>query len=122
MTNALTTEATAQQPSAPASDDLAAFFVEHGYVVVEKLLATEEIEALQADLIKLARGEYPCPSLQPLSDGISDTEALERILCIHQPHFVSDTIKQFTTHPKIAQVLGQVVGAHLHPSMWNSGV
>ena len=102
--------------------DRAGFFAEHGYVVAENLLTNEELDELEADLVKLARGGYPAPSLKPAGEGVSDKAALEGILCIHFPHFVSPTIKRYTSHPKIAEVLAEVVGAHLRDGHWNGGV
>ncbi len=100
----------------------AARYVEQGFVVVENLLTTDEIAELQEDLVKLARGKYPSASLEPISAGVSDEEALRRILCIHQPHFVSPVVEYFTRHPRIADVLGQVVGAHLAAGHWDGSV
>ena len=93
-----------------------------GYLVVENMLSDAELAELEMDLVKLVRGGYPAPSLKPVSDDVPDKEALERILCIHMPHFVSPIVRRFTQHPQIADVLGQVVGAHLADGYWNGGV
>ncbi|MEM9305307.1 MAG: phytanoyl-CoA dioxygenase family protein, partial [Pseudomonadota bacterium] len=98
------------------------FFAEHGYLAVEELLQPAEINELRDDLVRLARGAYPCRSLEPLPADVSDAEALEQILCIHMPHFVSPTVKRFTVHPAIADILGRVVGAHLAPGFWDGSV
>jgi len=97
-------------------------FVEQGFLVCEHLLAEQEIAELQADLLALARGRYPCEALQPLEGGITEDEALRRILCIHQPHWVSPVIEGFLKHPAIAAVLSRVVGAHLPASWWDGSV
>ncbi len=102
--------------------DPAELYVEHGYVVVENLLSSDELAVLEAELLKLARGGYPASQIKPVPDAVSDKDALERILCIHMPHFVSSLIKDFTTHPVLADVLGQVVGAHLRDGHWDGGV
>ncbi len=97
-------------------------YVEHGFFVAEGLFGADELAELKTDLIRLARGEYPCKSLQPLPAGIDDAQALERILCIHMPHFVSPVVKRYTSHPAIAETLGEIVGAHMADGLWNGGV
>ncbi len=107
--------------STPAMD-LADAFRDQGFVIVENVLTADELKELETDLIKLARGGYSARSLNPVSSDVSDEKALERILCIHMPHFVSDVIKSYTSHPAITEVLGKVVGAHLQDGYWNGGV
>ena len=102
--------------------DEADFYAAHGYLIVEDLLNGDELAELEADLIKLARGGYDAPGIKAVPAGVSNAEALERILCIHMPHFVSPVIRRFTTHPGVAQILGRIVGAHLQPGHWNGGV
>ena len=106
---------------APTTDQ-ADFYAEHGYLVVDNLLTSDELAELEADLVKLARGGYPTRQIKSVPDDVSDKASLERILCIHMPHFVSPVIKRYTTHPKLAEVLGQVVGAHLRSGHWDGGV
>ncbi len=106
------------------------FYAEQGYLIVEDLLNGAELAELEADLVKLARGGYDAPGIKPVSAGVGDaesvtesvTETLERILCIHMPHFVSPVVRRFTAHPGITEVLGRIVGAHLRPGHWNGGV
>ena len=74
-------------------------YVDLGYITVSGLVTDEEIEELQADILKLARGEYPCKSLEPLPATVSDEEALCRILCLHQPHNISPVILKYVKHP-----------------------
>ena len=98
------------------------FYAENGYLVVENVLTADELAELEADLVKLARGGYPTKGIKAAPENVGDKQALERILCIHMPHFVSATIRSYTTHPKIAAVLGQVVGAHMRDGQWDGGV
>ena len=102
--------------------DQADFYAEHGYLIVEGLLHDAELAELEADLVKIARGKYDAPGIRPVPADVSDADTLERILCIHMPHFVSPVVRRFTVHPEIAQVLGRIVGAHLRPGLWNGGV
>lgn len=102
--------------------DDAESYARDGYLVVPDLISPLELAELAADLVKLARGGYPATGIEPVPADQSDADALERILCIHMPHFVSPLVRRFTTHPGIAAVLGRIVGAHLTPGHWNGGV
>ncbi len=96
------------------------FFIENGYLVVPNLLSDDEIEELRQDTVTLARGEYECDNMKPLPTSVSDSDAIGRILCIHQPHFVSETIEKYVKHPKICGILSQITAAHL--PFWDGSV
>ena len=102
------------------SEDQVQFFIEKGYVAVPNLLETKEIEELREDTVRIARGEYPCEAVQPLSKELSDDEILADILCIHQPHFISPTMEKYVKHPKVCGVLSQITAAHL--PFWDGSV
>ncbi len=89
------------------------FFVEQGYLVVPNVIAPDELEELKADLIRLARGEYPCESIPPMSDELSDDAVLQRILCIHQPHYISPVMQKYVRHARTCAILGRITAAHL---------
>ena len=88
------------EPSVPievpqiVSEEQIQFFIDNGYLIVPDLLSLDEVEELRQDTVTLAKGGYPCDSLQPLPEDIGDDEAVGRILCIHQPHFVSPIIEK----------------------------
>ena len=96
------------------------FFVENGYVAVPDVVDADELEELKSDIIKLARGGYPCDNIEPISDAVDDTEVLKSILCIHQPHFVSPVIERYVRHPQICGILSQITAAHL--PWWDGSV
>jgi phytanoyl-CoA hydroxylase len=102
------------------SDEQVAFFVENGYLVLERLVTNSEVEELRRDTAHLARGGYPCENLQPLPAELTDDEALRRILCIHQPHFISPVIEAYVKHEKICGALSQITAAHL--PFWDGSV
>ena len=114
------------EPSAPievpqiVSEEQVQFFIDNGYLVVPNLLSLDEVEELRQDTVTLAKGGYPCDSLQPLPEDIDDDEAVGRILCIHQPHFVSPVIEQYVKHPKISGILSQITASHL--PYWDGSV
>jgi len=114
------------EPSAPievpqiVSEEQVQFFIDNGYLIVPDLLSLDEVEELRQDTVTLAKGGYPCDSLQPLPEEIADDEAVGRILCIHQPHFVSPIIEKYVKHPKICGILSQITAAHL--PYWDGSV
>ena len=89
------------------------FFVENGYLVMDDLLSTDEIEEMRADTLKIARGEYPNETLKPVAPELGDAQVLENILAIHHPINISPVMMKYAKHPKICGVLSQIVGAHL---------
>ncbi|HZP80462.1 MAG TPA: phytanoyl-CoA dioxygenase family protein [Chthonomonadaceae bacterium] len=102
------------------SEEQVKFFVENGYLVIPDLVTPEEIEELRQDTIKLARGGYPCESLEPMPASYTDDDVLRRILCIHQPHYVSPVIEKYVRHPLICGVLSQITAAHV--PFWDGSV
>jgi len=96
------------------------FFVEQGYLVVEGLVSPDEVEELRADTVHLARGGYPCENLQPLPADLTDDAALRRILCIHQPHYISPVMERYVKHAGICDVLSKITAAHL--PFWDGSV
>jgi phytanoyl-CoA hydroxylase len=95
-------------------------FVDDGFAWAPGLVSAAEIAELKADMLKLARGGYPCEQLKPARPGATDQEVLEGILCIHQPHFISPVMRRFCSHPGITSVLSRIVGAHL--AHWDGAV
>jgi phytanoyl-CoA hydroxylase len=95
-------------------------YVENGFLVVPGLVTAEEVEELRADVLRLARGEYPVAGLEGLPAEAGDDELLRSILCIHQPHFVSPVMHRYVAHPKVSGVLSQIVAAHL--PWWDGSV
>jgi len=96
------------------------FFVDNGYLAVPDLMEAEELEELKTDLIAVARGDYPCDNIEPVSPDTDDESVLHSILCIHQPHFVSPVMERYVKHPKICGILSQITAAHL--PFWDGSV
>ena len=104
----------------PLSTEQVRFFVENGYLIMPGLVDQSGVAEMCADLLKLARGGYPCESIKPLPAELSDQAALSRLLCIHQPHYVSPVIQKYVKHPAICGVLSQITAAHL--PYWDGSV
>ncbi|MBA3845172.1 MAG: phytanoyl-CoA dioxygenase family protein [Planctomycetes bacterium] len=109
--------ATAPNPlsalAAAVTDQQVRHFIEQGYLVVPGLVTPDEIEALKRDTVALARGVYPCETLKPLPDSMSDREVTENILCLHQPHYISPVMAAFAQHAAICATLSRIIAAHL---------
>lgn len=84
-------------------------FREQGFLVVEGLLSDEDVEAIRSDAIKLCRGEYKSENLHPVPNAESDTAALSRYLCIHQPHHISPVMREYLAHPAVSRALASLV-------------
>lgn len=95
-------------------------FVEDGYLVVPDLITGDELDELKTDLVAIARGAYPCASIDPVPSDTGDDEVLQRILCIHQAHFISPVIEKYVRHPKICGALSRITAAHL--PYWDGSV
>lgn len=102
------------------TDEQVHFFVENGYLIVPKLISPEEVEELRQDAIKVARGDYPCKTISPVPEAVSDDEVLRTILCIHMPHSISPVMAAYVRHPKICGILSQITAAHL--PYWDGSV
>ena len=102
------------------SERMVKSFVEMGYLAVPDLVVPEEIEELRRDAAKLARGGYPNEGSESLPTVLGDEEALQNILCIHQPHFVSPVMQNYVKHRKICGALSQLSAAHL--PYWDGSV
>ena len=96
------------------------FFLHQGYLVVPDMIDVNELDELKRDIIEVARGRYPCDNIEPISDEVSDDEVIEKILCVHMPHYVSPLIEKYVKHPKICGALSQLTGAHI--PFWDGSV
>ncbi len=95
-------------------------FVDAGYFIAPGLITGVEIEELRKDTAFLARGGYPCETLEALPSDFTDDEVLREILCIHQPHYISPVMEKYVRHPKICGILSQITAAHL--PFWDGSV
>jgi len=104
----------------PLSDAQVKSFVDDGFLAATGLINMEEVEEMRRDTVKLARGGYPNDSLKPVDANLTDAQVLQRILCIHQPHFISPVMKKFVQHPLVCGALSQITAAHL--PFWDGSV
>src|SRR5436853_555180 len=87
------------------------FYQREGYLVLPEALSAQEVEALRGETTRICRGELgEFPGLSASDPTESDAESLKRYLCIHFPHKISQLMFDFLSHPKIVQVLTQLIG------------
>lgn len=95
-------------------------YISEGFVVVRGVITPTEIEELFADLLKILRGGYDCPVLEPLPPSMTDEEVMHSFLGIMQPHFISEVVMRYVRHPLICGMLSQLIAAHV--PYWDGSV
>ena len=98
----------------PLGDEAVGYFAEHGFLIVEEALTAAEVEELNADAVKIARGGYGrYDGWQGPHDRQSDDEVLRQYLCIHQTHKFSDVMRRYLAHRVMVEVLSKVIGPNV---------
>lgn len=88
-----------------------AFFAEQGYLIVEDALSPEEVAELKREALAICRGERgDIQNATFAPAGTSDEEVMQRFLCIHYPHKMSDAMQKAVVHPAMVDVLTRVIG------------
>jgi phytanoyl-CoA hydroxylase len=83
----------------------------NGFLVVPGLASCDDVAALRADTVRICRGEYPHPNLEPMDEALDDDEVLRNFLCIHHPHKVSPVLlDRGVKHPGVVAVLQRIIG------------
>ena len=90
---------------------------QQGFLLVEDCFTADELQALVDAATALTDTEVS----SALSDWRRDASGAPP-LCIHQPQALSPVIRDWTSHPRIADILAQLVGAHLPADWWDGSV
>ncbi|MDR3713290.1 MAG: phytanoyl-CoA dioxygenase family protein [Puia sp.] len=91
-----------------------AFYLEWGYLVAPDLITPHEIQALKKETAAIFRGERGfVEGMLPVHEGEPDSEVLKKYVAIHFPHKISKSIHDFLFHPRIVEILTQVVSPNL---------
>ena len=96
------------------SDAMIAQVREDGYAVLRDALTSEEVAEINAEAVRLCRGELG--DIRRSDSGHpdeSDDEVLRRHLCIHHPHKISGLLAGTLAHPRIVEVLTRVIGPNV---------
>lgn len=92
--------------------DHAEFYAENGYLIIESALSQAEIEELRNEATAICRGDRGTGirNYEPPPTGATDSEVLQKYLCIHFPHKMSTVMEEYLAHPTIIDVATQVIG------------
>ena len=102
------------------SENWAETYINDGYLLVPDLVIPQECDEIKSEMLKIFRGDYECAAIPPMSKNATETEVLDRIMCVGEPHTFSLLIQQYVEHPRICAILREIVGAHI--PFWDSGV
>ncbi|OQA40309.1 MAG: Phytanoyl-CoA dioxygenase (PhyH) [Chloroflexi bacterium ADurb.Bin325] len=87
------------------------FFQENGYLIVHNALSGAEVEELRRDAVHICRGDAgDIRGVTRALPGETDDDVMQRYLCIHFPHKLSDIMCKYLAHPVIVDVLTHVIG------------
>ena len=90
------------------------FYTENGYYILPDALTPDEVEELRAETTAICKGERgDVDGFEPNLPGESEEDVLRRYLCIHFPHKISQVMLGYLGHPRIANVLTQVIGPNV---------
>ncbi len=96
------------------TDKHAAFFRENGYLVVENALSSYEVDALRQETVRICRGELGhVRGLPPVLPEDTDDDVIQRTLCVHFPHKISEVMYDFLAQRTIVDVLTRVIGPNV---------
>ncbi len=97
-----------------APSDVAEFYKENGYLVLDQALSKTELEALRSETLAICRGERGAVrGVDPAAAHENDDDVMRRYLCIHFPHKISELMNKTLSHPKITDVLKAVIGPNV---------
>ncbi len=100
-------------------------YAEFGFALLADALNADEVAAVNADALRLCRGDYgqirygmwstenPEDSAAEVAATGTDDELLRRYLCIHFPHKVSAAASDALRNPRIVEALTAVVGPNV---------
>jgi ectoine hydroxylase-related dioxygenase (phytanoyl-CoA dioxygenase family) len=93
------------------TNELVERYAREGYVVIDDALTPDEVEQLRSETVRIYRGELGhVRGLVPARRGEPDETVIRRYVCIHFPHKLSPVMHEALGHPKIVDVLTQVIG------------
>ncbi|GAA1863282.1 phytanoyl-CoA dioxygenase family protein [Asanoa iriomotensis] len=85
-----------------------------GYGVLPDALTADEVAAINAEAVRLCRGELGEITRGSVAgDGESDADVLRRYLCVHHPHKLSSVIARALAHHRVVDVLTRVIGPNV---------
>ncbi|GAA5179292.1 phytanoyl-CoA dioxygenase family protein [Rugosimonospora acidiphila] len=82
-----------------------------GYGVLRGALTPGEVAEVNAEAVRLCRGELGAIDGRPTSaPDEPDADVLRRYLCVHHPHKLSAVVRRSLAHRRVLDVLTRVIG------------
>lgn len=81
-----------------------------GYLVVPKLVASDEVEALRAHGMDILEGRLTLPGIETLPTDATREQRARRFTRIHQLHRLDAMAERFLLHPRLLDVLEVLIG------------
>jgi len=98
----------------PIGPEAVEFYRENGFLAITNALTRQELEEIHSETLRLSRNaDGQVKGVDPAPPAMSDEEALKRVLCIHFPHKLSDSMLRALDHPAIVDVLTQVISPNV---------
>ena len=89
-------------------------FRRNGFLVAENLLSEAELAALRAETVRICRGERgSVTGLPECFPSESDDEVIQKTLCVHFPHKISDVMHAAVAQSGIVEVLTHLIGPNV---------
>jgi ectoine hydroxylase-related dioxygenase (phytanoyl-CoA dioxygenase family) len=84
---------------------------EDGYGVLRGALTPGEVAEINAEAVRLCRGELGEIDRGPVAGaGDPDADVLRRYLCVHHPHKLSAVLRRSLSHRRVVDLLTAVIG------------
>jgi ectoine hydroxylase-related dioxygenase (phytanoyl-CoA dioxygenase family) len=98
----------------PMKDEATAFYRENGWLVMHEALGADQMDALLNETTSLCRNkDEAIKGVDPAPAGMSDEQAVSRVLCVHNPHKSSPVFKAALAWPELTQVLTRIIGPNV---------
>jgi len=99
---------------APLHSSEAAFYQDHGFLVLDQVLDSEETAAICQESARICRNvDGKVEGIEPAPSHLSDDAVMQRTLCIHFPHKLSPLMHSLLAHPRIVQALTSTIGPNV---------
>ena len=98
----------------PLTEDVAGFYKENGFAVLHDALSAAEVEELKRETLKLCRNDDGLVGgIAPADPADSDLAAMQRVLCIHFPHKLTEVFHRALAYKPMVDLLTQVISPNV---------